>query len=313
MKEKVCIFGSNSIIANNFIENFSEQYDLIAIQRDKNNSTFCNTTTNNIFFDISQDYEKKEIDILSKKISSESETNKIILILFSWAGKPRDIEEKSSTKNWEANEKILRNFVEISRNIKPFQIIFISSAGTIYDQNSGNFAKETDKPNPESFYGKQKLIAEDYLIKFCYSANINITILRVASAFGFNPQFPDHGVINKWLFNAINNDPIKLYNSSDSVINFISFFEISKSIHTIIQKKIFGLFNIGSLESVSLRQLISIIKEVTSKPLLEEKIEGDIRRSFYLDTSLFKRKSKLSFKLNLFYEIRKIFLMIRGK
>ena len=80
-----------------------------------------------------------------------------------------------------------------------------------------------------------------------------------------------------------------------------------------IQKKIFGLFNIGSDKSVSLKELISIIKKVTNSHKLDVKIEGENMRSFYLDNSLFKKKSKITFEQNLFSEIKKIFLLIIQK
>ena len=98
-------------------------------------------------------------------------------------------------------------------------MIFISSAGAIYDQYSDKKSKETDKPVLKNSYGEQKLQAEENLDNFCKKKNINLTILRVASVYGYNSKFADHGVINKWLFNAKNISILELYNHPKSLIS----------------------------------------------------------------------------------------------
>ena len=79
--------------------------------------------------------------------------------------------------------------------------------------------------------GEQKIIIPEKLLT-CFSKvlNINITILRISSAFGFDSRFSDQGVINKWLYSAVNNKKLKLYNSKESKINFIAFEQIAKAI-----------------------------------------------------------------------------------
>lgn len=311
MKKKiVCLFGANSVLANDFIKGYSEIYELVTIQRNKNDIFLNKNVFKNIRYDLSKNYIKSEIDSLSQNFSFGKEKSFFVFILFAWSGKPRDINKNSCIKNREANENIIRNFQEISNIVCPNQIIFISSAGSIYDQRLKIASKESDIAKPESSYGKQKLQAEKSLLTFCKSKKIPITTLRVSSAFGHNPFYPDQGVINKWLFDSRNKKFIKLYNNPQSVINFISFENISKSIDTCIQKKLFGLYNIGSDKSISLKELISIVKQVSDNQKLEIKVEGNELRNFYLDTSLFEKKSGLYFKQDLMNEAKKIYLLI---
>ena len=310
MKNVIFIFGSNSFIAREFIEKHSEIYEFVGIGRD--NRKFYKSKIRDVKFDLSQIYSKDKIKDFSEKLFLDYENLNIIFILFSWAGKPRDVIKNLSLRNWQANENILKNFKEFSKIINPSHIIFISSAGAIYDQYSDKRSKETDKPVLQSFYGKQKLQAEECLDNFCKKKNINLSILRVATVYGYNSEFADHGVINKWLFNAKNKSFLELYNHPKSVVNFISVENVSEAINTCVQQKIFGLFNIGSTDSISLEDLIAIVKKVSNCNNLEVKLLNDEYRSFKLDISLFQKKSKLIFNNNLNNELDNIFSLIQS-
>ena len=165
-KEIVCLFGANSVLANDFIQGYSGIYELITIQRNKKNFFSNKNVIKNIRYDLSQTYIKSEIDTLSQKFSLGKAKSFFVFILFAWSGKPRDINKKSCIKNREANENIIKNFQEISSIVCPNQIIFISSAGSIYDQRLKIPSRESDIAKPESSYGKQKFQAEQSLLTF---------------------------------------------------------------------------------------------------------------------------------------------------
>lgn len=309
MKNVIFIFGSSSLIARKFIEKFSKVYECVGIGRE--NRKF-NKNIRNVKFDLSQIYSKDEIEDFSDKLFLDYENSNKIFILFSWAGKPRDVIKNLSLCNWEANQNIIKNFQEFSRIINPTHIVFISSAGAIYNQNSHRCSKETDKPALNNSYGKQKLQVEESLDNFCKTESINLSILRVSTVYGYNSEFADHGVINKWLFNAKNKSFLELYNHPKSLVNFISVENVSEAINICIQEKIFGLFNIGSTDSISLENLIEVVKKVSKCKNLYLKILDNEYRSFKLDTSLFQAKSKLIFKNNFNNELENIFLLIKG-
>ena len=310
MKNVIFIFGSSSLIARKFIEKFSKVYECVGIGRE--NRKFNKNIIRNVIFDLSQIYSRDEIKNFSDKLFLDYQNSNKIFILFSWAGKPRDVIKNLSLRNWEANQNIVKNFKEFSSIINPSHIVFISSAGAIYNQNSHRRSKETDKPFLNNSYGKQKLQVEESLDKFCKTKSINLSILRVSTVYGYNSEFADHGVINKWLFNAKNNSFLELYNDPKSLVNFISVENVSEAINICIQEKIFGLFNIGSIDSISLEDLIEVVKKVSKCNNLNLKILANEYRSFKLDTSLFQAKSKLIFKNNFNNELENIFLMIKG-
>ena len=309
MKYVISAFGSNSILAKNFIEQYSNDYRIIGLQR-KDKFNFDNKLFKLLKYDLSKNLFQSEIQEISKIIIENKGNCNLVFILFAWAGKPRDHKINIASQNYAKNKMILENIFRISKVCKPSRIVFISSAGAIYSQNSKVFSTELCEPDPKTSYGVQKLIAEKLLKSFCNSEKMPLTILRVSSAFGYNPLFPDQGVINKWLFDAKNKNSIRLFNHPKSFVNFISFENISKSINVCIKKKISGIYNIGSTKSVSLENLIEIIMKITKKSNLEIEIIGKELRSFYLDTSLFKIISELEFNQNFEEEVKNIFSLI---
>ena len=197
MKNKICIFGANSIIAEKFISLYSEKFDMICIARKKLYSAKDKKVYKNILFDISKENNSKNNIILSEKLKESNSQIKNIFILYSWAGGPRSSKSNEGKLIWEANERIIANFVEICENSKPSHVIFLSSAGAIYDPNCELEGLENSKTNYSSPYGEQKLFCEKLLLVLSKKINFNLTILRVSTAYGFDPKFSDQGVLNK--------------------------------------------------------------------------------------------------------------------
>ena len=197
--------------------------------------------------------------------------------------------------------------IYISKIVKPKQIIFISSAGSIYDPNSKDFFDESQSPKPSSAYGHQKLEVEEKMRLFCINRKINLTILRVSTAYGYEEKYTYNGVLNKWLINAKKNKPIKIYNSLDSTINFISFNQISTAINFCIKKEIFGLYNLGSFKSTKLMTILEIVKTTCGNKKLKIIKSGDLIRNFNLNIDLFKLKTNLIFDDQLIIEAKKIY------
>ena len=291
MKANIVIFGKSSIIAQNFInKDFCKKANIISISRSSEIGV-------DICCDIGKLLLPKEVEHISSKIKKKITYKKTIFILFSWYGGPRAIEKDGEV--WSTNMHIIQNFIKLSELILPSRIIFLSSAGALYPKNikSYNFP-ETHVPFPINSYGEQKLLSEKLLTCFSKILDINLTILRISSAFGFDSRFSDQGVINKWIYSAVNNQKLKLYNSKESEINFISFEQISASIFISLENELNGIYNIGTENSISLGALIEEIEETLNKKFLIEEVNLD-NRFFNIDISKFQSETGEVFKLNL--------------
>ena len=111
MKLNVCIFGSNSILAENFIKNYSEKYRIIGISRIKQINKHNDSTAIN--YDLSESFSKINLASLIEKIEDTTKKESKVFILFSWAGKARDADKNIIKANLEANQ----NIIYLGRNI----------------------------------------------------------------------------------------------------------------------------------------------------------------------------------------------------
>ena len=196
MKKDIIIFGKNSILSKNlanYIDNINKP---IFITRKKTSKTDIN-------YDLSKKLLIDDLKNITLEIDKNLENEERIFILFSWKGGPRTCQINEET--WSRNMNIVINFIEICKILKPSKIIFISSAGAIYPQNTKYNFNELDITSPTSPYGQQKLIAELILENFANLNDISCIILRIASAYGFDKRFSEQGVINKWIRKSIMN------------------------------------------------------------------------------------------------------------
>jgi len=304
--KNICIFGVNSLISQEFINNHYSDFNILGIYKNSLNKAISEKIKKSYKYDLGVTNSIVSLNEVIFSFHKENKSDQLIFIISSWSGKPRDKDRMKLKSAWETNKNIIDNVIETSKLCKPSQIIFLSSAGALYSQKTKKFSNENDRVSPSSQYGKQKLFAEKKLSKFSNSYFIDFTNLRIATAYGFNPNKSDQGVLNKWIKSAINKKEIELYDSPNSKINFISFEQVSKAIYVCIKEKIFGTYNIGSLNSTSLNELIEIIKKLTNNNKLEVKIKGNDLRLFNIDTSLFKSKAKIHFKNELLSNAKKI-------
>ena len=299
MEKDIIIFGKTSVIATNFDSNIKKSNNNIIYISRKDKSP------NDVICNIGENLKRDELNKIGSRINMISCSPHKIFILFSWTGGPR----KNDNNNTITNRNIIKNFLELSKITKPKKIIFISSAGSIYPESKNYNYRESDETSAQNKYGQEKLNAEKTIRQFSESAGIKFTILRVSSAFGYDPRFSDQGVINKWLYYAINKNKLQLYNSPDSLINFISFDNISIALRNSIDLDLEGIFNIGSENSISLQEIINAISTITNRKI-DYEILNRKRRYFKIDINKFYNQTGIIFKMNPLIDIENLYQSI---
>ena len=301
IKEKdIIIFGKNSIIAKNFTRNFhTTRNKIISITRSP-------SLEKDIICSLDQEISSDNLDNICSKIVDNSNYIDKVFILFAWIGRPRA--NSSYDETWEKNKKIILNFIYICKKLNPSKIIFLSST-SLYPENSKNYFCELDQTNPKTPYSKQKLIAEKQIENFAHDQNIQLTILRISSAYGFDNRFSEQGVINKWLYDAIKYGKINLLNSKESIINFISFDQISNAIISSITESLEGTYNIASQESISLKNIILEIERITKKKLILN-IINEKKRTININTNKFFKATGIKYENAVIKNIESIYSTI---
>ena len=308
--KNIIIIGSNSIIVQDFSTyQRCHTFNFLHISR-KNNLT--STHCKQILQDLSRPFNSISHENLLAEIRSSIDLNlDTVLFLSAWSGTPRSSSDPSLSEAIKAeNNNLLINFSCLIKDLDLTQIIFLSSAGAIYDNDEVCAQDENFVPRPVSPYGLQKLEAESALASLAEEINIPLCIFRISCAYGLNRSCPDQGVLNKWIFDGLLKGEINIYNSLDSELNFISFDQLAMAFELAIELNIQGIFNIGTSDSTSLSQIYNAV--VDAIPGVKTNIIETKQRSLSIDSAKFKSVSGLEFKAKIEEDFTAIFSAIHS-
>lgn len=111
----------------------------------------------------------------------------------------------------------------------PKKLIFMSSAAVYGFVDN---ATESTQPMPANFYAASKQKAEEYLNLL--KSKTEVIILRSANVFGYNPMVRLDSVINRFLFDAMVYERIKIHGRGNQLRPFISLETLVKNVENFI-------------------------------------------------------------------------------
>ncbi len=174
--------------------------------------------------------------------------------------------------NQQGTENLLRRAKENS--VKKF--IYFSSF-QVYGNFTGTITEQT-LPQPKSVYAETKLLGEEAVQKF--NSDFNVLILRLSNAYGF--PFDDRVAKSVWTlaFNAFCRDAIEkkhLTIKSNQYRNFIPLGDVVRAVEFFLTTGIHqwqdGLFNVGSDECLSIREVAENVARVYDEVYHENEIQ----------------------------------------
>ena len=184
-----------------------------------------------------------------------------------------------------------KNIIDIVKESK-VEWFFFSSTSHVY-KSSFTKISERSKKKPISFYGKTKLLAENYIVYHLNKSNIRYCIGRIFSTSNKDQKknylVPD---LKKRIKKAKKKVTLKNLNHYR---DFISMQEISKIILALYKKKYQGIVNIGRGQGVHLKDIAKIICLKYKKRFQFE----DNERPSYLIANNSKLKRYFKFKKNI--------------
>ena len=172
----------------------------------------------------------------------------------------------------------------------PVRVIFSSSAAT-YGEPLEIPCRETDPPRPVSPYGESKLMVEMILRSYQQAYDLDFVALRYFNACGADPR-ARHGqepgathIIARVLESMLQGKTFVLngdqYATDDGtcVRDYVHVADIARAHVLSLQKEITaGIYNLGSNQGYSNRQIIEAARRIVDRPLTESvgpKREGD--------------------------------------
>lgn len=206
------------------------------------------------------------------------------MILLSWFGTPR--EPLDSIQPYDYLYTLFQSHIEY---FKPSQVFFISTSGALYP-SSNRLYSEKDNPQPTTQYGIQKLRFEKLLSSLSSRLNIKYNSLRLSSIFGPLDLPTNQGIINTWSHNLLLGNPLRVFNTSNSVLNLLDSRTASCLIVQLLTvNRPEGPIILASPESITTASLIEIFSSFSHLQPTFEPIKPLVHRQLHLDTALLRK------------------------
>jgi nucleoside-diphosphate-sugar epimerase len=146
---------------------------------------------------------KKDIRLINK---NDLKNVDAIIHLAALSNDPMGELNPSLTKNININATI--RLAKLAKEMEVKRFLFSSSC-SVYGITKTKIVNERSKTNPQTYYAKYKLIAEQKLKRLA-SKNFFVGILRNSTAYGFSPRFRNDLVVNNMVSSALSEKEIKI-------------------------------------------------------------------------------------------------------
>lgn len=280
---KVIITGSNGLLGQsllNLLLQEKETYRIFGFSRGENRSG-------------REDFEYISIDITDEKILKEKlkEIRPNFIINTAAMTQVDDCENNKAACDV-LNIVVVQWLKEICEEINS-HLIHIST-DFIFDGKKG-FYKETDKPNPLSYYGLSKLKSEEILI----NSKIDFTILRTILVYGKVFDMSRSNIV-LWVKEMLEKGKeITIVNDQYRTPTYVE--DLALACKISIDKKAKGIFNISSNELLSVFEIAQQIAETFHldknliKPISTSKLNQTAPRPAKTGFDLSKTVKELGF------------------
>jgi len=218
-----------------------------------------------------------------------------VIILAGLVGDP--ITKKYTKLSRKINFIFIKNIIKYF-NSKKTKLIFVSTCSNYGFVNANIKAKENHKLHPLSYYAKDKIKIEKYLIK--NKKLDKVAILRFATAFGASERMRFDLTLNEFVYEIIYNNYLEIYDA-DTWRPYCHVHDFAQAIEKTIKflsnkkSKSVNIFNIGSdKNNFTKRQIGNLLKKKFKKANIVYRPSTLDARNYRVDFS--KAKKILNFK-----------------
>lgn len=200
---------------------------------------------------------------------SENAKDADYLLHFAWDTTPGTSKGQPTI---EAVNNLLPTFrlIEELQLVDNCQLIFVSSAGAVYDETGIDNVVETSPLSPMSYYGAGKLAVEMFLRAYCAQTDHPVVIVRPANVYGPGQRTKRQFAIVPTLMNAINDGAtFEVWGDGEATRDFVYADDFVEFFVLLTAKTWQGVstFNVASQTSCSINDLCALLQKVSGKHL----------------------------------------------
>jgi UDP-glucose 4-epimerase len=159
--------------------------------------------------------------------------------------------------------------LDICRRAGVSRVVFVSSGGTVYGRAQQIPTPESAPLAPLTPYAAANVAVEQSLARSRESGGPDFRVLRVTNPYGpFQTANKNQGVIAAMIGRALRGDTIEIWGDGSVVRDFVFIDDVSDALIKAAEDRgTERIFNIGSGEGRSLRQVIAAIEAALGQPL----------------------------------------------
>lgn len=144
------------------------------------------------------------------------------------------------------------------------RLVFLSSGGTVYGNAKSIPISEEHERNPVSSYGIVKVAIENYIAMFSAQHGLKSLVLRVSNPYGPRQgHLGVQGVIPTFFQRILTGEEIRIWGDGSSVRDYIYVSDLVSFIVRGVHQDLTGVYNVGSGQGASLRDILSLIEEIS--------------------------------------------------
>lgn len=191
------------------------------------------------------------------------------LVHFAWDTTPGTSKGQPTV---EAVNNLLPTFrlIEELQSAGNCQLIFVSSAGAVYDENPASPAGETASLHPKSYYGAGKLAVEMFLRAYSAQTAHPVVIARPSNVYGPGQRAKRQFAIVPTLMRAVHEgSTFEIWGNGEATRDYLYADDFSRFFVAAIRKRWHGVsvFNLASQRSHSINHLCNLLQKVSGKKL----------------------------------------------
>lgn len=279
---RVCVTGGAGFIGSHIVDTFLAQGDEVFVIDDLSSGSKEN---------LDPKAELLVSDIRSKESSDFLKRIKPNVIVH--AAAQISVRESMSDPKADADINIL-GMLNILQSFSASNLphfVFISTGGAMYGEQQNLPARESDTPDPTSFYGLSKRCSELYLDLWSRSFGLQHCVLRLANVFG--PRQNPHGeagVVAIFHDRLLQAEQPTIYGDGEQTRDYVFVSDVAKAVEAVASKKVSGVYNIGTASETSVNELYAMICDILEMKV--SALEGPPRAGEQKRSSIAADKAK---------------------
>lgn len=163
--------------------------------------------------------------------------------------------------------KVLQDYADI-------QLIYISSAGSIYNGHRSRASSEASGISPRSYHGAAKVAAENFIHAWSHQYNGTAVILRPSNVYGpGQPERSGFGIIPTVFGALLRDETITVWGDGSSERDYLYIDDLIALIQrtfTVERPGCADTYNVASGVGTSLNELLLVAESVTGKRLIRD-------------------------------------------